>query len=75
MKRDEVGLEMGMILCKQCEALLGTFDAEKVTTYYVDCKNGVCEDQPDDAREEQQSEARAEQQSDAQEARVITKED
>lgn len=44
MEQLEAGLELGMILCKHCGALIGTFDAEKVTTYYAECKDGACAD-------------------------------
>jgi hypothetical protein len=42
MENTAVGLELGVILCKHCQSEIGTFDAEKVTTYYSDCQEQEC---------------------------------
>ncbi|WP_144029100.1 GapA-binding peptide SR1P [Paenibacillus rigui] len=33
---------MGVIICRHCETEIGTFDSEKVTTYYSDCQEQQC---------------------------------
>lgn len=38
-------LELGTILCKHCETIIGTFDAEKVTFYYSDCQEPDCHEE------------------------------
>lgn len=35
-------LELGTILCKHCETLIGTLDSEKVTIYYSECQEQDC---------------------------------
>ncbi|UUZ83570.1 GapA-binding peptide SR1P [Paenibacillus sp. P26] len=35
-------VDLGVILCKHCMSEIGTFDAEKVTTYYSDCQEPEC---------------------------------
>ncbi|WP_284645296.1 GapA-binding peptide SR1P [Paenibacillus silviterrae] len=42
MDKDAARVELGVILCKYCHTVIGTFDAEKVTTYYSDCQEQDC---------------------------------
>jgi hypothetical protein len=42
MENATISLNMGVILCKHCHTEIETFDAEKVTTYYSDCKASEC---------------------------------
>ncbi|OXM83765.1 GapA-binding peptide SR1P [Paenibacillus rigui] len=42
MENSPVSLEMGVIICRHCETEIGTFDSEKVTTYYSDCQEQQC---------------------------------
>jgi hypothetical protein len=42
MENSTTGLELGVIFCKYCQTEIGTFDAEKVTTYYSDCQEQDC---------------------------------
>ncbi|OXM86976.1 phosphoenolpyruvate carboxykinase (ATP) [Paenibacillus rigui] len=42
MQNTSHGLDLGAIVCKHCEELIDTFDAEKVTTYYSDCQSNEC---------------------------------
>lgn len=39
---NNVGLELGSIVCKHCQTLIGTFASEKVTVYYSDCQEQDC---------------------------------
>jgi hypothetical protein len=42
MENSTTSLELGVIFCKYCQTEIGTFDAEKVTTYYSDCQEQDC---------------------------------
>jgi hypothetical protein len=42
MENTAVGLDLGVILCKHCLTVIETFDSEKITTYYSDCKTQDC---------------------------------
>jgi len=42
MENSPVSLDLGVIVCKHCETEIGTFDSEKVMTYYSDCQEQEC---------------------------------
>jgi hypothetical protein len=37
-------VDMGVIICKHCDAIIDTLDTEKVITYYADCRKEDCMD-------------------------------
>ncbi|WP_269103646.1 GapA-binding peptide SR1P [Paenibacillus sp. EPM92] len=42
MENSSISVDLGVILCKHCAEIIGTFDSEKVTTYYSDCQEPDC---------------------------------
>lgn len=45
MQRNDSHLELGTILCASCGELIGTFDAEKFTVYYSQCRKQPCKNE------------------------------
>ncbi|WP_164821252.1 GapA-binding peptide SR1P [Paenibacillus koleovorans] len=44
MENTAVKLNLGVILCKHCSAIIDTVDSENVVTYYSVCQDTSCAD-------------------------------